>query len=46
MAAIELKRLAKSYRDVEAVKGIDLAIEEGELWSVVGMNGAGRSATI
>ena len=46
MAAIELKRLAKSYKDVEAVKGIDLAIEEGELFSLLGMNGAGKSTTI
>ena len=46
MAAIELKKLAKSYKDVEAVTGIDLAIEEGELFSLLGMNGAGKSTTI
>ncbi|MBI4868057.1 MAG: ATP-binding cassette domain-containing protein [Candidatus Wallbacteria bacterium] len=34
------------YRDVEAVKGIDLAVEEGELLAFIGPNGAGKSTTI
>ena len=43
MNAIELKGLKKSYKDIDAVKGIDLEIAEGELFSLLGMNGAGKS---
>ncbi len=46
MNAIELKGLKKSYKDIDAVKGIDLEIAEGELFSLLGMNGAGKSTTI
>jgi ABC-2 type transport system ATP-binding protein len=38
--------VAPRYRDVEAVKGIDLHIEPGELLAFIGPNGAGKSTTI
>jgi ABC-2 type transport system ATP-binding protein len=44
--AIEISGLTKRYGDVEAVRGIDLAIREGEVFGFVGPNGAGKSTTI
>lgn len=38
--------VAPRYRDVEAVAGIDLHIEPGELLAFIGPNGAGKSTTI
>jgi len=38
--------IAPRYRDVEAVAGIDLRIEPGELLAFIGPNGAGKSTTI
>src|ERR1700730_16923327 len=38
--------VAPRYRDVEAVAGIDLRIERGEVVAFIGPNGAGKSTTI
>ena len=46
MTAIELKGLRKVYRDVTAVDGIDLTVEQGELFALLGVNGAGKTTTI
>ena len=46
MNAIDIKWLRKVYGDIEAVAGLDLTIEEGELFALLGVNGAGKSTTI
>ena len=46
MKAIEVNGLVKKYKDVPAVKGISFSVEEGELFSFLGENGAGKSTTI
>src|SRR3954451_4414629 len=36
----------REYRDVEAVRGIDLDVEQGEFVAVLGPNGAGKTTTL
>jgi ABC-2 type transport system ATP-binding protein len=45
-AAILCCGLAKSYGDVRAVDGLDLAIDPGECFGLLGPNGAGKTTTI
>jgi ABC-2 type transport system ATP-binding protein len=44
--AIELSGLSKSFGDVHAVRGIDLAVRPGEIVAFLGPNGAGKTTTI
>ncbi|CAM3990698.1 ATP-binding cassette domain-containing protein [Mesobacillus zeae] len=46
MIAIETKQLKKSYGAVPVVKGIDLTVEQGEVFGFLGRNGAGKSTFI
>lgn len=46
MNAIETKKLTKRYKDLTAIDGLDLAINEGELFALLGVNGAGKTTTI
>jgi len=46
MRAIEVSGLRKSYGDLEAVRGVDFAIEEGEVFGLLGPNGAGKTTTV
>lgn len=43
---IDVSGLRKSYGDVEAVKGIDFQVKEGQLFAFLGPNGAGKSTTV
>lgn len=45
-AVIEARGLVKRYGDLEAVRGIDLEVEAGEIFGFLGPNGAGKSTTI
>ncbi|HXP19075.1 MAG TPA: ABC transporter ATP-binding protein [Streptosporangiaceae bacterium] len=45
-AAVEVRGLTKSYRDVHAVAGVDLRIERGEIFALLGPNGAGKTTTV
>ena len=40
---LEIKNLVVSYGGIEAVKGIDLKVEEGKIVTLIGSNGAGKS---
>ena len=46
MAAILVEGLRKSYGELEAVKGIDLEVDEGEIFALLGPNGAGKTTTV
>ena len=46
MEAIKISGLTKKYKDVTAVDGLDLVINEGELFALLGVNGAGKTTTI
>src|SRR5690348_10950178 len=43
---IETKDLSKKYRNVHAVKDLNLAVEEGAIYGFVGPNGAGKTTTM
>jgi ABC-2 type transport system ATP-binding protein len=44
--AIEVLGLRKTYRDVEAVRGIDLTVPRGQVFALLGPNGAGKTTTV
>ena len=46
MAAIKADGLTKHYNGIVAVDALDLQVEQGELLSLLGVNGAGKSTTI
>ncbi len=43
---LELKDVRVSYGNIEALKGINLGVEEGEIVSLIGANGAGKSTLL
>lgn len=46
MALLEVRGLRVAYGHIEAVRGIDLSLHDGEVATLVGANGAGKSATL
>ncbi len=50
MAMIETRKLAKTFKarknTVEAVRGVDLQVNEGEIFGFLGPNGAGKTTTM
>ena len=46
MNAIEAKGLVKRYKNITAVDGLDLKIKRGELYALLGVNGAGKTTAI
>lgn len=47
MYALDIQQLSKTYANgVQAVKGIDLTINTGDFFALLGANGAGKSTTI
>ena len=43
--AITVSGLRKAYDGLEAVRGIDLVVEQGEVFAFLGPNGAGKTTT-
>ena len=46
MLAIETKGLTKKYKSKTVVDGLNLTVEDGELFALLGVNGAGKTTTI
>lgn len=46
MSALTVKDLAVSYGDIHAVKGISFEVQKGEIFTLIGANGAGKSSAL
>jgi branched-chain amino acid transport system ATP-binding protein len=46
MNALSVENLAVSYGDIHAVKGISFEVREGEIFTLIGANGAGKTSTL
>lgn len=46
MNAIEINGLTKKYKEKTAVKSLNLSIEQGKVFGLLGVNGAGKTTTI
>lgn len=46
MEVIKVHNLYKSYGNVQVVKGVSLTVKKGEVFGLLGANGAGKSTTI
>jgi len=46
MEAIKTVNLSKKFKDKTAVKNLNLTVNKGELYALLGVNGAGKSTTI
>jgi branched-chain amino acid transport system ATP-binding protein len=46
MSALSVDSLTVSYGDIHAVKGISFEVREGEIFTLIGANGAGKTSTL
>jgi branched-chain amino acid transport system ATP-binding protein len=46
MAMLEISDIHTFYGNIEALKGISIEVEEGEIVTLIGSNGAGKSTTL
>ena len=46
MYSIKTDKLTKKYKDLTATDGLDLSVEHGELFALLGVNGAGKTTAI
>jgi len=44
--AIQVKGLKKSYKQLQVLKGVDLEVEKGSIFALLGSNGAGKTTII
>lgn len=45
-AAISVKGLKKSFKDKEVLKGVDFEVRRGEIFALLGSNGAGKTTMV
>ena len=41
--AIEVKALTKAFKDTSVLKGVDFEVRRGEIFALLGSNGAGKT---
>jgi branched-chain amino acid transport system ATP-binding protein len=46
MALLEVEDIHARYGNIEALKGVSLTVDEGEVVTLIGSNGAGKSTTL
>ena len=46
MALLEIRNLQVNYGPIQAIRGIDLDVEEGKIVALLGANGAGKTTTL
>jgi Cu-processing system ATP-binding protein len=46
MASVQLQQIHKSFRSQEVLKGIDLKIDKGGIWTILGPNASGKTTLI
>lgn len=46
MLAIQTQKLSKHYRQIKAVDSLDLEVHKGELFALLGVNGAGKTTVL
>jgi branched-chain amino acid transport system ATP-binding protein len=46
MATLEIRKLSSSYGDLQVLWGVDLDVKDGEIVTVLGANGAGKSTIL
>ncbi len=46
MTALSIKNLKVNYGSIEALKGINISVKEGEIVALLGSNGAGKTTTL
>lgn len=44
--AIEVKGLRKSFKNTEVLKGVDFEVKQGEIFALLGSNGAGKTTVV
>src|SRR5512145_3012901 len=44
--AIQVKGLQKSYKNLHVLKGVDLEVEKGSIFALLGSNGAGKTTIV
>ena len=46
MALLELKDISTFYGNIQALKGISISVDEGEIVTLIGANGSGKTTTL
>jgi len=46
MSMLELRNVSTYYGNIQALKGVDISVSEGEIITMIGANGAGKTTTL